>query len=316
MDGFHVVLGGTGDAGTAVVRELVARGFPARAVGRKDVLLPGPVDYVRGDVTDRSVLRRACRGAEVVYHCVNVPYVHWERILPRLAESVLETCAEVGARLVVMDNLYMYGPVQGPITEQTPRRAEGPKGRLRARLEETFLNAHREGKVDVCIARASDFYGPPSFGGKGNNMVAQLVLEPAMAGRQASWLGNLDTPHTLAYLPDVARNVITLAENPKAFGQVWHLPAAEPVTGREFIRMVFEALGRPPRIGRPVTRWMLTLAGGFSRSLREVREVLYQFEHPFVVDASKFRATFSAQVTPHRDAILHTVTAWRDHRGG
>src|SRR5690606_27230461 len=191
MAGLHVVLGATGGAGSAVVRELVARGFPARALGRKDVQFPDGVDYVRGDATDRSTLRRVCKGAAVVYHCVNVPYAQWEQTLPQLAREILEACAEAGARLVVMDNLYMYGPAEGPITEETPRRAVGPKGRLRAQLEETFLNAHRERKVDVCIARASDFYGPPSAGSKGNNVAAQLVFEPAMAGKPATWLGSL-----------------------------------------------------------------------------------------------------------------------------
>lgn len=204
MDGLHVVLGATGGAGSAVVRELAARGLPTRALGRKDMQFPAGVEYVRGDALDPATLRRVCQGAAVVYHCINVPYAQWERTLPQLARHILQACAETGARLVVMDNLYMYGPVEGPIIEETPRRAVGPKGRLRAQLEETFLNAHRERKVDVCIARASDFYGPPSAGGmgspgrKGNNVAAQLVLEPAMAGKQATWLGSLEAPHTLA----------------------------------------------------------------------------------------------------------------------
>lgn len=200
MDGLHVVLGATGGAGSAVVRELAARGLPTRALGRKDMQFPAGVEYVRGDALDPATLRRVCQGAAVVYHCINVPYAQWERTLPQLARHILQACAETGARLVVMDNLYMYGPVEGPIIEETPRRAVGPKGRLRAQLEETFLNAHRERKVDVCIARASDFYGPPSAGGmgspgrKGNNVAAQLVLEPAMAGKQATWLGSLEAP--------------------------------------------------------------------------------------------------------------------------
>lgn len=314
VDGLHVVLGATGDAGSAVVRELAARGLRVRALGRRDLHLPPGVEYVRGDATDRPTLRQVCRGAAVVYHCVNVPYAQWGRTLPPLAHAILETCADEGARLVVMDNLYMYGPTDGPMSEETPRRAEGPKGKLRAKLEETFLNAHRDGKVQVCIARASDFYGPPSAAGIGNNIAAQLVFQPALAGKRASWLGSLDMPHTLSYLPDVGKNVVTLAENPQAFGEVWHLPAAEPVTGREFIHMVFEALGQPPRIGRPVTRWMLSLAALFSPQLREIREVLYQFERPFVVDASRFQRTFGGHVTPHRQAIQTMVAAWREQR--
>src|SRR5690606_5790285 len=131
-----------------------------------------------------------------VYHCVNVPYAQWEQTLPQLAREILEACAEAGARLVVMDNLYMYGSAEGSITEETPRRAVGPKGRLRAQLEETLLNAHRERKVDVCIARASDFYGPPYAGHKSRNVAAQLAFEPATAVTPAPCLGITAAPHT------------------------------------------------------------------------------------------------------------------------
>ncbi|WP_324717967.1 NAD-dependent epimerase/dehydratase family protein [Carboxydochorda subterranea] len=151
-----------------------------------------------------------------------------------------------GARLVVMDNLYMYGPPEGPMTEETPHRATGPKGRLRAQLAQLLLDAHRSGRLPVAIGRASDFFGRTR-----NNSVSLLVFETVVRKGKASWLGSLDAPRTSSYLPDVAWGLTTLAEHPdEAFGQAWHLAAAEPLTGRQFIQMVFEVAGKPLRFTR------------------------------------------------------------------
>ncbi len=302
MDGLQVVLGASGGAGRAVVTELGARGTRVRAVSRsgREEPLPG-VEYVRGDATDVAALREVCRGSTVVYHCVNVPYPQWHQKLVPIAQAIIEAAAAAGAKLVVMDNLYMYGYVRSPMTEETPRAAQTRKGRLRIQLEHLFLDAHRGGRVRLAIGRASDFYGS-----RANSMPAILALRPALKGRRAFWPISLDQPHTLHYLPDVGRALVTLGERDDALGQIWHLPAAEPLTGRQFLSLVFEALGRPPRLG-VIRRPLIRLAGLFSPLLQEVVEVLYQFEHPFVLDSSKFARAFGAPVTPHREAVRQIV---------
>jgi nucleoside-diphosphate-sugar epimerase len=305
-NGLQVVLGASGSAGGAVVTELAARGARVLAVSRSGRGVPvSGVEYRRGDATDTAAMRDVCRQATVVYHCVNVPYPEWPQKLLPIAEAATEAAGAAEAKLVVMDNLYAYGPVAGPMTEETLRAARGRKGRLRARLEEFFLDAHRRGRVRVAIGRASDFYGSGA-----NSAPAMLALQPALKGKRAYWPGSMDALHTLSFLPDVARALVTLAERSEASGETWHLPAAEPLTGRQFMEMIFAALGRPPRMG-VIRRPMMVLAGLFSPLVREAVEVLYQFERPFVMDASKFEQAFGAQVTPHREAIQRIVQDWR-----
>jgi len=302
-----VVLGATGGAGSAVVAELAARGRRVRAVSRSGRGTPfADVEHVSADAADPSRLRDACRDAAVVYHCVNIPYSEWPRRLLPIADAVVTASAEAGARLVVIDNLYMYGPTQEPMTETTPRRPQGKKGRLRARLEEVFLDAHRSGRLRVTIGRASDFYGP----GAANSGPMLLAVRPPVAGRGASWLGTLDAPHTLSYLPDVAWGLATLGEREEAFGDAWHLPAAEPLTGRQFIELLFLELKRPPRM-RVIGRPMMRLAGLLSPIIRETLEVLYQFERPFIMDAGKFERAFGQRITPHAEAMRHTIEVMR-----
>ncbi len=294
----HVVLGASGGSGRAVVKELSARGAPVRAVSRirQGEPLPG-VEYVRGDATNSEDLKAICRDAHIVYHCVNVPYTQWSTHLLPIAHAIVAAAGGAGARLVVVDNLYMYGPPTGPMTEKTPRAPQSRKGRLRSQLEDYFLNAHRTRVVRLAIGRASDFYGVAA-----NSAANLLVITPAIQGKVASWPGSLDAPHTLSYLPDVARGLITLGERDEALGEVWHLPADAPLTGRQFIELVFAELGRPPRL-RVIRRPMVMFVGLFSPMIRETLEVLYQFERPFVMDSSKFSSTFGQRATPHRDAI-------------
>jgi len=272
--------------------------------GRGDSL--PSTEHIRADVTNIEALQEACRGASVVYHCVNVPYPLWAAHLLPIAEGIIEAAAAAGAKLIVMDNLYMYGRTNGPMTEAMPRNAQGKKGRLRAALEVRLLEAHRSGHARVAIGRSSDFYGA-----KANSVPMFLAVEPTLKGRTASWLGSLDAPHTLSYLPDVGWGLVTLAERDGSLGEVWHLPAAEALNGHQFIEMVFHELGRPPRM-RVLRRPVLLLGGLFLPLIREATEVLYQYEYPFVMDASKFTRAFGARVTPHRDAIHQTIEAyWR-----
>lgn len=261
---------------------------------------------MRANAADRESLTAVCRDAAVVYHCVGIPYPQWRSQLFPIAEAVVGAAGAADARLVVMDNLYMYGPPEGPMTETTPRAARGRKGKLRAQLEEYFLTTHRTNMVRLAIGRASDFFGIAA-----NSAPNMLVIKPALAGKSVAGLGTLKAPHTLSYLPDVTRGLITLAQQEKALGEVWHLPAAEPLTGRQFIEIVLQELGRTTKI-RVISRHDDALAGLFSPMIRERLEVFYQFERPFIMDSSKFGCAFGTQATPHREAIRETLRLGRE----
>ncbi len=306
--GIHVVFGAGGGAGHAVVRNLAAEGVRVRAVTRSGSgSYPDRVQIVRCDASDPSAVRAACEGAVVVHHCINVPYSEWEQTLPLVMGNLIEGAGDAGATLVYCDNLYMYGPVDGPLVESSPTEGASRKGRLRKRLADSLFEAHATGRVRATSARASDFFGP----GATNTIAGQLVFPPVLAGKQAHWIGSLDAEHSMSYIDDVARGLILLGEDPKAEGRVWHLPAPPPVTGREFIRTAFEIAGGEPKIG-VYPRWMLRLVGLFNRQMRELVEVLYQFEEPFVLDHTKFATTFpDFRVTSIREGIERSLVALR-----
>jgi nucleoside-diphosphate-sugar epimerase len=245
--------------------------------------VPAGVEQIGADIASPDGARQACDGAVVVYHCAQPDYTKWVALFPPLTAAVLDGAAAAGAKLVFADNLYVYGPPDGPMTEETPQRAEGSKGRTRVDMAAAILRAHADGKLRCTIGRSSDYYGP-----RGTATTAgDTIMKPALRGKRARWLGSLDQSHTLNYLEDMGRALVTLGERDEADGGVWHLPAAEPLTGRQFLTLVYEAAGQPAKLG-VATRPMIRLAGLFKPLLRELNETLYQFERPFISDASKF----------------------------
>lgn len=302
------VVFGTGPIGRSVMSELLARGYQVRIANRSGKLdAPEGVELVQGDASDAAFTREACKGAEVVYNCLNAPYTQWPELFPPLQAGVLKGAASAGAKLVVMENVYMYGDTHGkPITEDLPYTATTRKGRVRAEMAQELLAAHRSGKVRVAIGRASDFFGPGAL----QSAVGERVFRPALTGKAAQVVGNVDLLHTYTYVPDIGKGLVMLGEHDEAFGQAWHLPGAQTVTTREFINMIFRETGYPPRI-QSVPRLVLRTLALFNPLMREVAEMLYEFEEPFIVDHSRFEQAFGNHATPLREAIYTTVEWFR-----
>jgi nucleoside-diphosphate-sugar epimerase len=302
----HVVVG-SGPVGRAVVGALAGRGLRVRAVARHLAAdLPFSVETVTADITDLAEARRAMAGAAVVYHAASAPYHRWPELLPPLMRGVIAGATAAGARVVYADNLYAYGPSDRPLTEDLAPRATGRNGRVRATLADELMAADAAGTVRATIGRASDYYGP--WGRL--SIAGERLFVPALSGKGVQLLGDPDLPHTLTFLGDFARGLVTLGLHDPALGQVWHLPSAETLTSREFVGLVFEAAGHPSKVG-VLPSPLLTLAALFSPTLRAVKEQQYQRDQPWVVDHSKFAEAFGAEVTPHPEAIRTTLAWWR-----
>ena len=295
------VLGAGGGAGQQITAELAARGHEVTAVTRGGTT-PASVGVTpaSADLYDLSATQRACERAEVVVLAASPPYHAWAGNFERMLDTVLDAVAAAGARLVFVDNLYMYGPADGPISESSPEHATG-KGALRAHLATRILADER---VPASIGRFSDYYGP----GGTNSFLHRMFLAPALEGKPMQMLLADDQPHTFHYLPDVARGFATLVERPEADGRAWILPAAPALTQGQVAEMVNGLLPAPVKVARigPV---MLAVAAVFSRHAREGRKVAHQFDRPWVVDAAAFETAFGRiEVTDHDTALRQAIT--------
>jgi nucleoside-diphosphate-sugar epimerase len=308
--GTHVVLGASGAAGSAILAALQEADLPVRGVNRsgRPADLPGGVDWQVADLADPTALAQAIRGAAAVYMAAQPPYHRWPQEFPVMLDAVLAATAAQGARLVMVDNLYAYGPGASPMRESTPQRATDPKGRTRAAMADRLLDAHRAGIVDVVIGRASDYFGP----GAENSGITALAIEPVTGSGSLRWVGSLDAPNSCAFVPDIARAFVLLGTAEGVTGRTWHLPHAPAVTGAQFLALVNQALPAPRRTAC-VGVGMLRLAAPFHRISRETLSIAYQWTQPFLVDDSDFRARFpDFPVTPLERAVRDTV----DHELG
>jgi nucleoside-diphosphate-sugar epimerase len=304
-EGVHVVFG-AGQVGSYLAEALLADGRRVRVVKRSPRGVPSDAEAVFGDATDADFCKTAVVDAVAVYHCMNPAYdaAVWEQMLPPIQANLIAAAASVEARLVVLENLYMLGsPVSGVMDEDTPFKPRSRKGEIRAHLAEALLEAHERGEVSAVVGRASDFYGP-----RGDQThFGERFWAPAIKGRRAEFLPNPDIVHTYHYIPDVARGLAVLGTAPDdVVGRAWMLPCAAAGTSRELIARFSEALGSNIRI-RGVPRPLLGVLGLFMPILREVSEMLHQWDGAFIVDDSRFRARFEIEATSLSTGAAATV---------
>jgi nucleoside-diphosphate-sugar epimerase len=281
MSEIHMIFG-TGPLGQSVMRELRKRGKTVRMAnrsGKRPVGVPAEVEMIGGDAFNTDFTRHAARGAAVVYQCAQPEYTEWTAKFVPLQNSILEGAASAGAKLVVGDNLYMYGEVDGPIREHLPYAAATRKGKARAEAARQVLAAHQSGKVRAAIGRASDFFGP----GVLDSACGDRMFLPVVQGKAAEGLGDLDAPHTYSFIDEFGKGLVVLGERDEALGQAWHIPNAETVSTRRFIELIFEDLGQPPKI-KSMGRLMMAFGGLFIPPPESLE--MMRVRKPFVVDDS------------------------------
>jgi nucleoside-diphosphate-sugar epimerase len=302
-----VVFGCNGPVGVELMGRLHAQGRRVRGVcrsGRSEA--PEGVEIVAGDLADAEAAKRLAEGAQTVFCCVGVDYTRWPDVWPALVRGLIAAAASSGARLVFADNLYAYGPVDGPLREGLPPTTYGRKPALRARLASELLEAHASGRVRATLVRAADFYGPRAL----LSVLGARVFLAALQGRAAQLLADIDQPHTFTYVPDFARALATVADDARAFGRIWHVPNAPACTTREVVGIIYLLADRRPRV-TVLPLWAMSLLGYVSPLMRELNELRFQRDRPYVVDHSAFAATFYPDFTPLEDGLRATLDWFR-----
>ncbi|GGC96806.1 NAD-dependent epimerase [Tersicoccus solisilvae] len=295
--------------GSAVAIRLAEAGHHVRVVTRSGQGPDHPgVERVALDASDGVALADAARDATVLYNCANPgAYPAWERQWPPLATAILHAAEASGAVLVTLSNLYGYGPVDQPMTRDLPLRPSDHKGALRARMWKDALEAHEAGRVRVTEARASDYLGPTA---PVQSSILAMYANATLAGKPAWVYSDPDQPHAWTAVEDIASTLVALGGDERAWGSAWLVPSSPPAS----VRAVLQELGRIAGTGQPrlrrVPRAVLRAGGLAVPLLRELTGVLYQFDRPFLVDASATTATFGLEATPWADVLDATARAW------
>lgn len=289
----HVIVG-AGPVGTAVAGELLARGETVRVVTRSGSGLDG-VERVAADAADAKRLSELSTGAVAIYNCVNPPYHRWAQDWPPVAAALLQAAESSGAVLAITGNLYGYGPVDAPMTEQTPLAAAGPKGRVRVTMWRDALAAHDAGRIRTFEVRGSDYLG-------GNSLLSTAIVPAWRKGKRALIPAPLDVPHTFTDVRDVAALLVLGATDERAWGRAWHVPSPDPITIGRLAELAAAELGVAPKL-RPLPYAAVWTAGVFDKFVRELRETQHQFRRPFVLDSTAAQQTFGLKPGPIEESV-------------
>ncbi|MEV4063862.1 NAD-dependent epimerase/dehydratase family protein [Nonomuraea dietziae] len=302
--GKHIVVG-AGQVGPHVARRLIAQGHEVVVVTRSG---SGPEEATRiaADVTDHARMIEISKGADAIYNCVNPQYHRWLTDWPPMAASFMAAAEASGAVLVALGNLYPYGPVRGPMTEDLPLASTNPKAQVRAKMWNDMRAAHDAGRIRAVEIRGSDYFGP---GTTDQSYLGDRFIVPLKAGKTVPLIWPADIPHSWTYLPDVAEALVVAAGDERAWGRPWHVPTTEPQTFRQLGERMAAILGRPaPRLMQ--LPWPLMRAVGlFNPMIGELRHTRYQFVAPYELDSSAFTATFGVKPTPLDQALRTTLGA-------
>ncbi len=303
----QVVLG-AGPVGRAIAEELAQSGIDVILASRSG-RGPGVTGATRVaiDASDAQAVGELCRGASVIYNALNPQYHRWGTDWPPMAAALLSAAELSGAVLVTVSNLYAYGPVSGPITEELPLDARGTKGRIRAQMFADALRAHTEGRARTVEVRASDYIGPGAESHMGDRVIPRIL-----AGKAVKVIGATDQPHSWTYVTDVATLAIASGADASSWGRAWHVPSNPPRTQEQAVADLAAIADLPAPKVSAYPGWMMAAIGLFSPTVREVRETTYQFAAPFVMDSTAAQQHFGITATPWSEVLTATMNSYRE----
>ncbi len=303
----QTILGSGGAIGTDLARGLKSYTDQIKLVSRNPVKVNETDVLFSADFTDQTQIEKAVEGSEICYITVGFEYKLkvWQREWPVFIQNVVEACIHHQSKLVFFDNVYAIGKDHvNHITENSPISPTSKKGEVRAWIDRYILEQVEKGKLQAIIARAPDFFGPVK---KQNSLLLNLVYDNMMKGKTSQWFGNADVIHTMGYTPDLAKGTAILGNTPDAYNQIWNLPVdMNSLTGREWVKIFAEELNASEKV-QTVPAWMLRILGLFIPILREMPEMIYQFDRPYYFDSSKFNSKFNFAPVENRMAVRQTI---------
>lgn len=297
----HTILGAGGPVANALTKELINNNETVHLVSRKPVKITGKtVTWQKADLLNYEEILAATKGSTVIYLTAGLVYDKdiWKEQWPVIIQNVINVTKATGARLIFFDNVYMYGLVNGAMTEDTPYHPSSVKGEIRAGIANTLMAEVKAGNIMATIARAPDFYGTDST----NSFIDMMVLSNYAKKKAAQWIGNPYKKHNYIYIPDAGRAMFLLGQNPDSDNQIWHLPTAPAVTGKQFLDIAAAAYGVKPKYMR-VRKFMLWIFGLFKKVIMGTVEMYYQFDHDYIFDSTKFEKAFNFKPTSYEVGI-------------
>lgn len=302
----QTILGANGTIGSVLAKELKNYTDKIRLVSRNPRKVNESDELLPADLSLPGMVDKAVAGSEVVYLVIGFDYKIevWEEKWPRLMREVIDSCIRHNARLVFFDNVYMYDIEEIPhMTEESAINPPSRKGKVRKEIAQMITDEVKAGKLMALIARSADFYGPDNE----KSFVTEMVYKNLKKGKPANWFINADKKHSFTFTPDAARATALLGNTPDAYNQVWHLPTDKnTLTGREFIGLFASEMKSRNKVS-VMPMWLIKILGLFIPIMKEMPEMMYQYDRDYFFDSSKFDKRFNFKTTSYQEGVKASV---------
>lgn len=270
-----------------------------KKINESDELFPA-------DLADTAQVDKAIEGSAVVYLLVGFDYKKktWQEKWPKLMRATINACKKYKVKLVFFDNVYLYDvSAMDHMTEDSPINARSEKGKVRMEISEMLMSEVRSGKLNALIARSPDFYGPRNE----KSFLIEMVYKNIKKGKRPNWFMDATKKHSLIYTPDAAKATALLGNTEDAYNQVWHLPVDKnPLTGNEIIALFNKEMDASGKL-MVIPMFMIRMLGIFIPIMREMPEMMYQYDRDYVFDSGKFEKRFNFKPTTYMEGIKQTV---------
>ena len=296
----YTILGAGGPVANSLTNVLSAAGEKVRLVSRKPIQSSANTNWVKADLTEFESVKKAVQGSAILFMCAGLQYSKevWAVQWPVIMQNLIDAAKFTGARLIFFDNVYSYGQVNGFMTEDTPYKPASTKGEIRAKIATQLMEEAKAGNIKASIARAADFYGAESM----NSFFDSMVLARFAKKQKPMWLGNANTLHSFTYVPDTGKALYKLAQDSHSDNQVWHVPTAPSLTGKEFIQLAARIFDAKPSYTQ-VNKFLLNTMGLFNKLIKETVEMYYQYQHDYMFSSEKFEKNYGVRPTSYVDGI-------------
>ena len=297
----QTILGSNGVISTNLAKALTKYTSDIRLVSRNPKKVNVSDTIQAADLLDAAQTLRAVTGSSVVYLTAGLQYEAkiWQVSWPKLMHNVIDACKKENAKLVFFDNVYALGKVSGHMTEETPMNPCSKKGEVRAVIENMILDEVKAGNLNAILARAADFYGPATAA----SFVTMLVFDRLKKGKKAQWLVDAKVKHSLTWTPDAGKATAILGNTESAYNQIWNIPThKDPLTGEQFIALAAKEFGASAKY-MTFPKIMMQLGGLFDKLIKELIEMLYQYDSDYIFDSTKFEKAFNFGPISYEEGI-------------
>jgi nucleoside-diphosphate-sugar epimerase len=309
----QTILGSTGIIGTELAKALTSYTTSIRLVSRHPKKVNATDEIVAADLLNVQQTADAVKGSSIVYLTAGIQYNAkiWQQQWPVIIQNVIAACRTHGAKFVFFDNIYMYGPVAGAMTEHTPFNPTSKKGVTRAAIANMVLDTIKDRLLTTMICRAPEFYGPRNT----LSGINAMLFDNIKKGKKVQWLVDDKVRRTYIYTPDAARATALLGNTPSAYNQTWHLPCTdEYINGKKFIEMTAAIYGKPLPYS-VLNKFMVKIGGLFNPYAKEMGELLYQYDQDYIFSSDKFKVAFpDFKITSYQQGITEIIADIKSHQ--